>query len=309
MNQKKIAFTVCTANYLAHAKSMADSLIRHNPSYEFYICLLDEINGRFEENDFAPHNIITVKSMNFPEFDGMCSRYNLFELSCALKPFCALHLLQAKSSTQVFYFDTDILIFDQLEFLEQQLQQYSVLLTPHLTQPLPVDDKQPQEKNVLKSGNYNAGFFGVNNDKNGLEFLLWWRRTLVEHCYEKKDDCVFVDQKWLNFVPLFFKQVAILNHPGCNLAYWNMHERSLAVKENKFWVNEAFPLIFIHLSGFHPSEPSLLSRHQTRFDLKNFPAWQKICNIYASELKRNNVDLFSTLASVYKKKKFLGIFK
>ena len=124
MEKNNIAFTVCTANYLAHAKAMLDSLSMQNPSYKCYIFLLDEINGRFEENYFYPYIITPVKSLNFPEFEDLCRRYNLFELSCALKPFCALYILQFIPCNYLFYFDTDILIFVYHLYFDKKIEFY-----------------------------------------------------------------------------------------------------------------------------------------------------------------------------------------
>ena len=304
MNKKNIAFTVCTASYLAHAKVMADSLRFYNPGYTCYICLVDEVKGRFDEKLFQPHILITVSDIEIPPFDEMCKRYSLLELNCALKPWFALYILQNTECTSLFYFDTDILIFNSLHFLEQQLEQYSILLTPHITQPLPVDNKSPQEKHILRTGNYNAGFFGINNDANGLEFVHWWKMTLIDNCYENKNDCIASDQKWLNFVPLFFKSVLILVHPGCNLAYWNIDQRQLTFNNKDFLVNEVYTLLFIHLSGYKYTNPSLLSKFQNRYDLNDLPAWKQVCNLYVQQLKKNNIDFFSTLSCVYGKKRW-----
>ncbi len=38
---------------------------------------------------------------------------------------------------------------------------------------------------------------------------------------------LFVDQIWINFVPLFFKKVRIFLHHEYNVAYWNLHERMI----------------------------------------------------------------------------------
>ena len=155
---------------------MADSLIKHNPAYTCYICLVDEVNGRFDTNQFLPHIILSIKDMEIPPFEDMRNRYSLLELSCALKPWFAIHIFQATQCHSLFHFDTDILIFNSLGGLQNMLQEQSILLTPHLMSPLPIDDKSPQEKVILRTGNYNAGFFAVNNDENGRAFLEWWRR-------------------------------------------------------------------------------------------------------------------------------------
>ena len=36
-------FTLCAANYLAHAKTLGESLAQHNPDYHFVIGLVDRL--------------------------------------------------------------------------------------------------------------------------------------------------------------------------------------------------------------------------------------------------------------------------
>ncbi len=83
----KAAYTIVTSNYLSQAKTVADSFLTYNQDYKFVICLLDKINERFSLDDFYPYEIIEVETLNIPYFIEMYERYNMFELSNALKPF------------------------------------------------------------------------------------------------------------------------------------------------------------------------------------------------------------------------------
>ena len=38
----QIVFTLCSINYLAQAKTLGDSVLRHNPGYKFIIGLIDK---------------------------------------------------------------------------------------------------------------------------------------------------------------------------------------------------------------------------------------------------------------------------
>ena len=66
----KIAFTVCSANYLAYAKSLADSVIQHNLGYSFVIALADTFTG-WDTAFFAPHSIVPVTEMSIDALDEM----------------------------------------------------------------------------------------------------------------------------------------------------------------------------------------------------------------------------------------------
>jgi glycosyltransferase involved in cell wall biosynthesis len=75
-----------------------------------------------------------------------------------------------------------------------------------------------------------------------------------------------VDQRWVDFAPAFHDDVAILRDPGCNVAYWNLHERTVRVDGDDVTVNGR-PGRFFHFSGFDPADLSVVSRHQSRFSM------------------------------------------
>ncbi len=300
----KIIFTTCTAAYLAQAKSLGDSITATNPGYTLCIGLVDKINGRFETAAFLPHEITEVETIKVPAFNEMKNRYSLLELSCALKPWFALYFMNKFSAKQIIYLDTDILVTYSLEFIEEQLSQYSVLLTPHIMSPLPNDGKRPHETAILKTGIYNAGFFAVNNDDTGKKFLNWWKEILVDYCYEDSALGLASDQSWLNLVPLFFKNTGILKHPGCNAAYWNLHERNLTKTGDRFLVNGQ-PLLFFHFSGYSMQSPDLISRHQDRISMNDNSVLKELFSLYHAALLKNNHPEMLQLKCYYTKKKGL----
>lgn len=300
---EKIIFTTCTAAYLAQAKSLGDSILQTNPGYRLCIGLVDKMDGRFDPAFFAPHEIIPVALLSIPPFADMQSRYSLLELSCALKPWFALYLLEKYKTGQIIYMDTDIRLTGSLVYLEEELSRHSILLTPHIMSPLPADDKRPHETAILKTGIYNAGFFAVKNDENGNAFLNWWRDILVDYCYEDSSRGLASDQSWLNFVPLFFKNVKIIDHPGCNVAYWNMHERKLEKAGESLIVNTEFPLLFFHFSGYSMKNPALISRHQDRFKLTDNPVVAELFRIYHAALKENRHEEMQNIPCAYARPK------
>ena len=304
MNEK-IIFTTCTAGYMAQAKALGDSILQTNPGYKFCIGLVDKINGRFNIETFSPHEIVEVETIAVPAFDDMKSRYSLLELSCALKPWFALYFLHKFSVQEIIYLDTDILATSSFRFLEEQLVHHSILLTPHIMSPFPVDGKRPHETGVLKTGIYNAGFFAVKNDSNGNAFLNWWKDILVDYCYEDSRRGLASDQSWLNFVPLFFKNAEVIRHPGCNAAYWNLHERTIEKRDDIFFVNKEYPLVFFHFSGYSIHHPELLSRHQDRFSMNDNTAVKELYQQYHSKLISNRHDEMQMITCVYARPKGL----
>ena len=66
----KISFTICSANYLPFAKSLADSLVKYNPDHRFYIILLDRVPEK-DMSFFQPHRLITAEEMQVTGFEEM----------------------------------------------------------------------------------------------------------------------------------------------------------------------------------------------------------------------------------------------
>jgi hypothetical protein len=107
-----------------------------------------------------------------------------------------------------------------------------------------------------------------------------------------------VDQKWINLVPCYFDSVCILKHLGCNVAYWNLHERPLSIFHEIFFVGSK-PLIFFHFSGININNTSLLSKHQNRFDLEDDKILKLLTINYTNLLTSNLQNSFSKIKYSY----------
>jgi glycosyltransferase involved in cell wall biosynthesis len=97
---------------------------------------------------------------------------------------------------------------------------------------------------------------------------------------------MFVDQRWLDYLPALFPHT-VVRDPGCNVAYWNLHERPLSRSDEGVRAGGA-PLRFFHFSGFDPDLPYLLSRHQgvrPRVLLSEQPVLRQLCDAYAARLR------------------------
>jgi hypothetical protein len=298
----KIVYTVCAANHLAYAKTMADSFIKHNPDYTIFIGLVDRVNNRFDVSFFNPYKIIPVEELQIEQFSAMSAQYSIIELNCAIKPFMAQFLFKKYQPEILLYLDSDIFIYNSFASVETALQQNDILLTPHYTTPIN-DDLLPRERDVIRSGLYNAGFIAMKKSKTVNEFLAWWAERMINQCYYNFAEGMGVDQTWLNFVPLYFPKVGILNHKGCNVAYWNLHERNLEWNDSEVGVNNNVPLIFLHISGYSFNTPNILSRHQTRFDLEKLPLLQQLLQQYKITVEKNGYEKFSVMDCYFSKPK------
>ncbi|MFN4145968.1 MAG: glycosyl transferase [Runella sp.] len=277
---------------------MADSLVRHNPTYNVIIGLFDKINDR-DVSLLKDYQIIEIGGEQIPDFEQLFSRYTPFELSCLAKPYLAGYLLKTFPEVQkLLYFDSDMLIFSPLTPIEQDLEQHNIVITPHVTQPIS-DEQAPRLRHFLNAGMYNGGFFAVRRGEEAQHFLTWWQGRVWHEGYFNFPEGMFVDQLWLNYVPIFYPKALISRHLGYNMAYWNLHERTLTQEGAYYKVNRIFPLVFFHFSGYKFSEPQQISIHQTRHSFKTRPDLKSVFETYHQAVVSNNDAYFRSQPCVH----------
>ncbi|MHA8060033.1 glycosyl transferase [Aquirufa beregesia] len=314
---QKIVLTICSINYLAQAKSLGDSLLQHNPDYTFLIGLVDRLDqSSIDKSQLPNYPLIELHSIGIEDLDELCEKYNITELNTAVKPFFMEYVYNTYPEAEmVHYFDPDILVFQALSDIETPLKNHSLVLTPHILSPYP-DTSRPQETDLLNTGIFNLGFLGTKRSPNTLEFLGWWKERLRDQCYIDLANGMFVDQLWVNFAPVYFDDVYISRHLGLNMAYWNLHERTLTGENIPYTVNDAVLLIFFHFSGYHPENPTEISKYQNRYTFQEKPDVATIFDQYAQILIKNGHEIYKKFPCFYIKtpelkprKRFLRVRK
>lgn len=225
--------------------------------------------------------------LRLAEFSDMQRRYTPFELCNALKPFLLRYLLTQTSHDKICYFDGDIYVFDSLqEAIWDQLDAYTILLTPHLYLT-PADDAAMVGRDlaVLQHGVYNGGFVGLRRSADADRFVRWWGVRTLTAGYKRLDEGLNCDQRWLDLLPGFDLRLGILRHPGLNVAYWNLYERHLTYVGGRPLVNGQ-PLLFYHFSGYIPNHPEMITTNGTPFTFANRPDLKPIFQIYAAHFAR-----------------------
>lgn len=272
--------TIIAKNYLAQARVLARSFFEHHPDGRCFVLVIDEHAGDIEPAA-EPFEILTPEDVGCDEFDEMSLRYDVLELSTAVKPWLLSHLLSQQMSP-ITYLDPDIRIYAPLDGLDAAAAVHGVVLTPHNTTPLPDDGKRPNQTDILLAGVYNLGYVSLSASSETDRLLRWWGQRLLNDCRVDISNGYFVDQRWFDLVPGLVPDHKVIREPQYNVAYWNLHARTIERAEERYTV-DGQPLAFFHFSGFNPDEPSSLSRHQSRIALDADPVLQRLCNEYAEE--------------------------
>ena len=223
VRQNRAAIDACTIvarNYLPYARVFAQSLTAAHPQARVTVLVID---GDADPSDDGLFRSLRLEDVipDAAERRRQTFMYDVTELSTAVKPLLLQRLL-AEGAPSVLYFDPDIQVFDSVESLSHLAAERGIVLTPHMLSPIPDDGFEVSDLAVLRAGVFNLGFIGVGAGTD--RFLDWWSGRLRRHCISDPANGMFVDQRWLDYVAGLFPH-AIVDDPGCNVAYWNLHER------------------------------------------------------------------------------------
>lgn len=290
------AFTICAKNYLAQALTLRESFLKHNPSLNFFIFLADKIDG-VEDVD----GVVALDKSWIPDWVNMAFKYDVIEFNTSIKPFCFGKLFK-EGYEKVIYLDPDIYVTRPLDYIYECLNNKSVVLTPHYCDIEEHFDGAVSEETFNKVGIYNLGFCALKNDKVGQEIAKWWQNRLQYKCYSQSSEGLFVDQKWMDYIPGFFPDATcVSSHHGMNVAIWNLHERELFIDEKQGYMirrkktGDEFPLLFFHFSGFDPFETTVINRRHPQFNVTTYPSFKPIIEEYRERAYANGYDRFSKM--------------
>jgi 2-polyprenyl-3-methyl-5-hydroxy-6-metoxy-1,4-benzoquinol methylase/glycosyltransferase involved in cell wall biosynthesis len=280
--------TIVAKNYLAHARVLALSLREQHPDSELTVLVLDGVDG-FVDPEQEPYRLLGPQDIDCEPFEQMVSSYSVIELSTAVKPWLLRKLLTEQD--HAVYLDPDIRVVSPLDEIGELATEHGIVLTPHNLTPIPRDGRYPSEESILIAGAYNLGFIGLGRSRAADELLDWWAERLETDCVVDPPSGRFVDQKWIDLVPGIWPQTHLLRDPAYNIAYWNLHARTLEINGDAGHPTiDGGPVRFLHFSGYSPDRPDTLSKHQDRIDFEERPDVKAVADHYGASLLEQGFD-------------------
>ena len=263
------ACTAVTRSYLAHARVLARSVLRHHPDGRLAVLVTDDLDGLLDGSG-EPFELLQPSDLPLSraEFRRMATIYDHKELACALKPWVLRAALGGGIDAAV-WLDSDLELFGPIDDLAELGAASEIVLTPHRL--------EPSTTYVPQYGLFNSGVAAVGQRSSPL--LDWWCERLRWNRvgpYKR-----FWNQIWLDAVPCWFPGHTILRDPAVNVAKWNLEERELVWTESGYEVDGRSLRIF-HYSGIH-SRP----RHRALLD---HPAASRLCHEYLERLSADGFE-------------------
>ena len=234
-----MGLTVCTIvarNYLAHTRVLAESFRSLHPDGRMVALVFDDLR-RDVDPDAEPFEVYRFDDLrvDLSEFHRTAVIYDVMEFATLLKPWLLEAVLDSGAS-RALYLDPDVKVYDSLDRLGELAVEHGIVLTPHADAPYPRDGKTIEENTILHAGIYNLGFVGVG--PGSRPFLHAWQERIRRESVKSPHDARFVGQRWVDFVPGIFDN-AIVRDPEFNVAYWNLHSRSLQRTGARYEVDDA----------------------------------------------------------------------
>ncbi|MEO5572119.1 MAG: hypothetical protein ABIT08_09235 [Bacteroidia bacterium] len=270
-----IAFsTIITPDYLHFALALRESLLKFNSGNNFYILVTGKDDILKEDTEKKYPGLVILFAEDLCK-DGIGKKiYDKYfidfkdEFRWSMKPVLLTYLIEKLNYKKVLCLDCDLFFFNTFDFLLEKLETSNVILTPHWRSSSPYSDST-QFRVLFTHGLFNAGFIGVNN--KAMEVLTWWAEVCEFACVKNTKYGYYVDQGFLNALPIYFDKIEIIKHRGCNVAEWNMVECKRTINnKGDILINNEFPIIFIHFATFTiqkiiDGEDPLLRNHLNEF--------------------------------------------
>ncbi len=278
--------TICSINYLAKAVSLAMSVLRTSPNTDVVMLIVDRkiesVEVQLLQLLQERTRILWVEDLPIDNLPSHAFAFDVIEFNTNVKPDAILFAFQKLKYSKVMYLDPDVYVYSDLQVVFDELEQASMVLTPHYIQP--VIEDSPNDIDLLKFGPYNLGFVAVKRTDGTERFLRWWGDRCLQWGYYDPTVGLAVDQKWMSLAHCFLDNVLVLKHLGCNLAFWNLHERRLAQTNNVWMINNSYPLVFVHYSSFDPAVEGHIANKQSRFKPGDRPDFAAVAKEYRESL-------------------------
>lgn len=232
--------------YLAKGLALYRSLEEHGGHFRlFVLCLSPEAHVALSELALARAQLISLADLEAadPAFLATKSTRETVEYYFTSTPVLMRHILEREPDVDLLtYLDADVAFFSSPEALFDEIGGHSIAIVPH---------RFPEKlRHLERYGRYNVAWVAFRRDANGRACLEWWRERCLEWCFDREEEGKFADQKYLDEWPPRFPGTRVLEHPGADLAPWNLESHSLTAGPAGVLV-DGRPLVFFHAHRFH----------------------------------------------------------
>jgi len=280
--------------FLIQGLALAQSLDEHDRSSILWVLCLDETTKSVLDQLGSPQ-VRTISLRELEEWDpnllAVKDQRTTVEYFFTLSPFLPLFVLEKNPLLErITYLDADMFFFSDPAPIFAEMDAASVLVTEH--------HYPDYLAHHSRFGRFNVGILSFRNNDTGRGCLTWWKNCCLSWCYDRVEQNLYADQKYLDQWPLRYGgQLCVLSRPGVNLAPWNWSQFNYSYRDGKIWV-ENQPLELFHFARFRPlSSDRWLQSGQLEYGVMPWKLRQGIYGRYWKALKAAREDIRRVMPS------------
>ena len=231
--------TLFDKNYLYRGLALHSSLLEHCPDFFLFIlCLDDETQATLSRLNLKNVRLVSSRDIESPELLAARQNRTRQEYAWTLGSFFTNYVLENNAGLpSITYLDSDIYFYSSPQALFDELGEDSVLIIRH--------NYEERLRYLEHSGLYNVALVIFKNDGRGSAVLKKWRDDVLAWCYNRHEDGKFGDQMYLDKWTSDWTGVCVSQHPGADLAPWNLNRYRITAENGKILV-DGRPLVFYH---------------------------------------------------------------
>jgi hypothetical protein len=239
--------------YLPRAKVLFASLDRHDPGWKASLLALDAdceaALRRLGRENLTVYGLADLEEDD-PRLSPLKAVRSRVEYYFTCGPAFLDLVLRPLAGDSVTYVDADLCFFSSPQPVYEELRGFSVGLVEHRL--------SARNASSAPAGLYNVGWLFFRADAQGKAAVHWWKERCLEWCFDRFEDGKYADQKYLEGLAAGFDGVHSVEHPGLNLAPWNVDRHRLTASGGQLWA-DARPLVAFHMHGIKQVSPRIFS--------------------------------------------------
>jgi hypothetical protein len=228
--------------YLARGLALRESLLRHAPGHVLWIlCLSKECEDWFRSQALPGVEVIPLADLEAwdPELFATRGTRSNVEYYFTCSPCLPRYVFGTRADVEaITYLDSDLYFFSSPEAVFDEIGDAAVAIVPHRFEP-------SRAAELEAYGRFNVGWLSFTRSHDAFSCLDWWRERCLDWCYDRLEPGRFADQKYLDEFPSRFGSVHVVEHPGANLAPWNLARHMVSAGP----ASAGRPVVFYHFHG------------------------------------------------------------
>lgn len=233
--------TVLTKGYLIQGLAFYRSLKMHTSRFWLWVLCVDDTSfNLLKKMNLANVTPISLEQIRTEKLAHIEQQRQIHEFCWTLKASFATYLFKNYNLDSLLYMDADLYFFKDIATIYSEWGEHSIYLTKLWLSP----------KSAKKAGKYSAGLIGFKSNRTGMKCLRSWRRKCLTWCYDRRENGLWGDQKYLDDWPRLFPGVKISENKGINVGPWNINRGYKVHSEGNVIYLDNRELVCYHFSGF-----------------------------------------------------------